>query len=88
MKNQSLPEIMIQLPDQFQTGSNHRRSYDVVDEEGAGVREEDALPVELWMYFDHIIIYPYSIIRLFYCFFYSLFVLLAWLFLIRKSMYA
>ena len=43
----------MQLPDQFQTGSNHRRGYDVVDEEGAGVREEDALPVELWMYLDH-----------------------------------
>ena len=40
------------------------------------------------VHLDHYHFNPYSIIRLFHCFFYSLFVLLAWLFLIRKSMYA
>ena len=40
-------ESILSTPYQFQTRSNHCGSYDIVDEECARVRKEDALPVQL-----------------------------------------
>ena len=39
--------MVINSPDQLQTGPDHGGGDDVVDEEGPAVREEDALPVKV-----------------------------------------